>query len=79
MEFAVCKKGVAGMVEERTKNRALDYPEIMNRHLCPECGSIMAEVDSVSENGYLFVWYQCTRADCDGQWLQKTAILAQTA
>jgi hypothetical protein len=39
---------------------------------CPECGNRMAEVERRDENGVLFVWYECSRDDCDGQWLKKT-------
>lgn len=40
---------------------------------CPDCGDRMTEVDRCNENGVLFVWYECGRNDCDGQWLEKTA------
>lgn len=42
---------------------------------CPECGSKMNEVERCVENCVLFVWYECSRDDCDGQWLQKGAAL----
>ncbi|NIP27363.1 MAG: hypothetical protein GWN67_14120 [Phycisphaerae bacterium] len=45
----------------------------LNSQLCPECGSRMTEVDQSRENGVLFVWYNCSRKDCDGQWLRKTS------
>lgn len=45
-------------------------PEAKTR-LCPDCRSIMSEVDRITENGTTFVWYECTRPGCDGQWLQK--------
>ena len=38
---------------------------------CSECGAQMVEVDRRSEGGTLFVWYECSRDNCDGQWLQK--------
>ncbi len=38
---------------------------------CPECGDKMIEVDRCNENGVLFVWHECSRNNCDGQWLQK--------
>jgi hypothetical protein len=40
---------------------------------CPECGDNMKEIDRRSENVVLFVWYECSRNDCDGQWLQKVS------
>jgi predicted RNA-binding Zn-ribbon protein involved in translation (DUF1610 family) len=39
--------------------------------LCPECGDSMVAVDQCKENGASFTWYDCTRDDCDGQWLEK--------
>ena len=38
---------------------------------CPECGAKMIEVDRCNENGALFVWHECSRDNCNGQWLQK--------
>ena len=38
---------------------------------CPECGNKMVEAERVNENGFIFVWYECTRAGCSGQWLEK--------
>ena len=43
-----------------------------NKKCCPECGARMTEVDRCNENGSLFVWYQCSKNNCDGQWLQKS-------
>ncbi|MBN2018861.1 MAG: hypothetical protein JW749_01405 [Sedimentisphaerales bacterium] len=40
-------------------------------HHCPECGDRMVEVERINENGFLFVWYECARAGCSGQWLEK--------
>lgn len=47
------------------------FRQVLNKQFCPECGTHMKEVDRCRENGALFVWYQCSRNDCDGQWLQK--------
>jgi len=41
------------------------------RHLCPQCNADMIAAEQCRENGYLFVWYECTRDSCDGQWLKK--------
>lgn len=38
---------------------------------CPQCGQKMRETDRVNENGFVFVWYECTGTGCDGQWLQR--------
>jgi len=47
------------------------FSEMQNIHFCKECGKAMTEVERHRENGALFVWYQCTQDDCNGQWLQK--------
>ena len=44
-----------------------------NRQLCPECGAQMTEINRLSDNGAVFVWYECTKDNCSGQWLQKTS------
>lgn len=64
------------MAEGATKLQAAGYLEATKKHLCPQCRSVMAEVESVNEDGFSFVWYECTRADCDGQWLEKRAVSA---
>jgi predicted RNA-binding Zn-ribbon protein involved in translation (DUF1610 family) len=47
------------------------FQETAGEKRCPECGDNMKEIDRCSENVFLFVWYECSRNDCDGQWLQK--------
>ena len=47
--------------------------QAVNRKRCPECGAQMSEVDRHNENGVLFLWYECSRDSCDGQWLEKMA------
>ena len=42
-----------------------------NKRPCPECGGPMKEVDRRSENKTLYLWLNCGRNNCDGQWLQK--------
>ena len=44
-----------------------------NRQLCPECSTLMTEVDRLGEDRAIFVWYECSRDNCSGQWLQKTS------
>ena len=46
----------------------------MKKHLCPECKSIMSEVDRVTEHGVSFIWYECTQEGCNGQWLDKMEV-----
>ena len=58
----------------RSLNRfTAEFRQALNSQFCPECGARMTEVDRCRENGVLFVWYDCIRKDCDGQWLQKTS------
>lgn len=42
-----------------------------SEQFCPECGTIMTEVNRLVEGQALFVWYTCSRVGCDGQWLRK--------
>ena len=49
----------------RMFNKAEDH------NICPECGDRMAEVDRADEGNAVFIWYECSRDDCSGQWLQK--------
>lgn len=44
---------------------------VSNKHMCPNCSGAMTEIDRVNENGFSFIWYECIRANCDGQWLEK--------
>ena len=46
-----------------------------SRRICFECGSAMAEVDRVNEDGFTFIWYRCVRIGCKEQWLEKRAAL----
>jgi len=42
-------------------------PEIQ---LCPECGVRMSELNRLIEGGLTYVWFGCSREECDGQWMQ---------
>jgi hypothetical protein len=50
------------------------FRQALNEPLCPECGSDMTEAKRRNENQALFVWYECSRNGCNGQWLQKTPV-----
>jgi hypothetical protein len=39
--------------------------------LCPECGAVMKEVDRLIEGKRTYIWLECSKSDCNGQWLQK--------
>jgi len=45
------------------------------QQICPQCNARMVIVDRFKENGVLFTWYECSRTDCDGQWLQKKVLV----
>lgn len=47
---------------------------VNNRH-CPQCGSLMKEAERRKEGSITYVWFECVKADCDGQWLQSYANL----
>jgi hypothetical protein len=64
-------KGVCEMIAERLNGFPTKSHQIQNERHCPECGIQMTEVDRHNENQALFVWYECSRDGCDGQWLQK--------
>ena len=57
------------MAIERTKHK-----HQAKRKSCADCGAAMVAVDQCEENGALFTWYECTRNDCDGQWLEKNVL-----
>ena len=38
---------------------------------CPLCKGEMREVDRADENQYTYIWLECKKQDCSGQWLQK--------
>jgi hypothetical protein len=37
---------------------------------CPECNAPMVEIDRWNKNGSFFGWYECSRNNCDVQWLR---------
>jgi hypothetical protein len=43
----------------------------VNSQCCPQCGSQMKEAERRKEGATIFVWFDCIKADCDGQWLQS--------
>ncbi len=53
------------------KGITIRFRQTPDQKSCPECGDNMIEVDRCNENGVLFVWHECSRNNCDGQWLQK--------
>ena len=59
------------MAMENSDRLIAKFQQAQNQKVCPKCGARMVEVDRRSEGGALFVWYECSRNNCDGQWLQK--------
>ena len=64
-------KGVGKTMKTKAITARSNFFEVANKHLCPDCRGAMAEIDRVNENGYSYIWYECIRADCDGQWFEK--------
>lgn len=42
---------------------------------CPECRGEMQEVQRQQENGVLYIWLECLKPGCKGQWLQKLPVM----
>lgn len=47
------------------------YFEQADTYRCPVCMCEMVEVDGIEEDGFLFVWYECSRSACNEQLLEK--------
>lgn len=43
---------------------------VVNNQQCPQCGGRMKELDRRKEGSITFIWFECYKADCDGQWMQ---------
>ena len=41
---------------------------VVNNQHCPQCGGKMNESDRFEEGLITYVWFECVKADCDGQW-----------
>jgi len=44
---------------------------VVNNQHCPQCGGLIKEAQRRKEGSITFVWFECIKADCDGQWLQS--------
>ena len=58
-------------MDTKNQNLVTTSRQHQNLRLCPECNAVMVAVERCVENSILFVWYECSRISCDGQWLQK--------
>ena len=59
------------MAMENSDRLIAKFQKAQGQRFCPECGAQMVEIDRRSEDGTLFVWYECPGDNCDGQWLEK--------
>ena len=50
------------------------YRNALKGKSCPECGGLLSEVDRSDEGDVCYVWYECSKDGCDGQWLEKFKI-----
>ena len=44
---------------------------VVNNQRCPQCRGLMKESDRLKEGLITFVWLECIKTNCDGQWLQS--------
>jgi hypothetical protein len=49
----------------------MEHEQAQTRQQCPQCGALMVEADRLREEGGVYVWYVCSKQDCNGQWLSK--------
>lgn len=61
--------------EAKAKNTAVN----MRRMSCPECGTAMHEAYRSNEDSGIFIWYECAKDKCCGQWLEKYSLLQKQA
>jgi hypothetical protein len=47
--------------------------------ICPICGSLLRESESVKGIERIFTWFECTNKNCDWQWIQKKHIVKEMA
>ncbi|MDD5457908.1 MAG: hypothetical protein PHF37_00725 [Phycisphaerae bacterium] len=67
------------MEDERINIFVIKHKQALDNHLCPECGMIMQEAQRSDESGFVFVWWECPRDNCWGQWLEKKASVMSVA
>jgi uncharacterized protein YbaR (Trm112 family) len=58
-----------------TKGRVMVYDRFIVKVIsCPECKGEMQESHRQKENGVLYIWLECLKPGCKGQWLQKLPV-----
>lgn len=64
-------KGAWETITESPDRFPTKFRQSVSNQFYPQCGATMTEVEQRKENGSLFVRYQCSQNNCDGQWLRK--------
>ena len=64
------------MLTKEMNKFSTKFQQLQSGCFCHECGAGMMEVERRNENHTLYVWYECSRKSCDGQWLQKMPVSA---
>jgi hypothetical protein len=59
------------MITKDLNKFSTKFLHALDKHFCPECSSNLMEAERRNENGVLYVWYECNRNGCDGQWCRK--------
>lgn len=49
--------------------------DVVNNRHCPQCGGLMKEAERCKEGSIVYVWFECVKTECDGQWFQSYANL----
>jgi hypothetical protein len=59
------------MIAEKTNNGRRMFSGIATEKSCPDCRSVLREVERINENDISFIWYKCSRAECGGHWIER--------
>lgn len=66
------------MIAEKTSDRRTMFSGVATEKLCPDCRSILREVGRVNENNISFIWYECSKTECGGHWLERRIAAIKT-
>jgi len=56
---------------EQLDTESINTLKPLNQQFCKECGAAMTDADRISENGAIYIWYECSKSGCNGSWLKK--------
>lgn len=59
------------LTKEQLAIESINTLGTLSQQFCPECGAPMSEVDRVNEKGGIYIWYECSKSNCNGSWLEK--------